>query len=237
MSLWPLDQSSYQIFVNTIKETFGKTDVKINYVDIFNSGFLLYSQRDPTPTITVNVNETFLLKMMIRRFLKPTIEHEFTHMFGKGKCSSVTINYPKVVPVTLRKNINYVLNDDLQSLINCSICVSQQKLSNQYMDFEFEKLLYMLKNNNGLLRSSVLIRLWYMSAISSHINWQKPLNSIISKIITDLFDRIIMDRAKNIFERVCQHDYDENVLVDLNTLCLDLDESIYLQKNYLVSKE
>ena len=237
MSFWPLDKSSYQTFENAIKETFGKTDVKINCVDIFNSGFLLHSQKDPTPTIAVNTNDQFLLKMMIRRFLKPTIEHEFVHMFGKGRWNSVTINYPEAVPATLRKNINDIINDDLQSLINCSMCISQQKLACQYLDFEFEKLLYSLRNDNGLLRTSVLIRLGYLAATGNHAHWKKPLGHVTSKIITDFFDKTIMDRAKNIFECVCQHDYDEEILVDLTALCLELDESISLQKNYLITKE
>jgi len=196
MSFWPLDKSAYKAFENTIKETFGKTYVKINYVDIFNSGFLLHSHKEPSPTITVNINDQYLLKMMIRRFLKCTIEHEFVHMFGKGKWSSVTINYPESVPATLRKNINDIINDDLQSLINCSICISQQKLACMYLDFEFEKLLYSLRNDNGLLRASILIRLGYLTATGNHTNWQKPLGSIMSKIITDFFDKTIMERAK-----------------------------------------
>jgi hypothetical protein len=237
MSYWPLDKSSYDVFVNEVKNTFGKINVKINYVDVFNSGFLLYSQRDPTPTITVNVNEQFLLKVMVRRFLKPTIEHEFTHMFGRGKWSSLTVNYPQIVPITLRKNISDILNDDIQLLINCSICVTQQKLANQYMDFEFEKMLYTLQNNNGLLRASVLIRLGYLSAVSQYINWQKPLNPIVSKIVTDFFDKTILDRAKNLFECVCSHDFTREIQVDLTALCLELDESITLQKNYLIERD
>ncbi len=88
-------ESFCQIFEDSTKEIFGKTVVKINYVNMFDSGFLLYSQRDPT--ITVNVNEEFLLKLCVRRFLKPTVEHEFTHVFGKGKWSYLTVNYPEIV--------------------------------------------------------------------------------------------------------------------------------------------
>ncbi len=237
MSFWSLDRSSYKAFENTIKDVFGKTTVQINIVDIFNSGFLLYSELEPKPTITVNINDQFLLKMMIRRFLRPTIEHEFTHMFGKGKWSSVTINYPEAVPATLRKNVCDILNNDLQSLINCCLCVSQQKLAIHYLDFEFEKLLYSLRNDNGLLRASVLIRLGYLTAIGNHTNLQKPLGHVASKIITDFFDGIIMERAKNIFECVCQHDYNKEVQVDLALLCFELDESIHHQKNYLITKE
>jgi len=237
MSMWPLDKSSYVTFEDAIKDVFGKTSVKINYVDIFNSGFLLFSQKDPTPTITININDSFLLKMMIRRFLKCTIEHEFTHMVGKEKWSSLSINYPKVVPATLRKNINDIINDELQTLINCCICVSQQKLALPYLDFEFEKLLYSIRNDNTLLRVSVLIRLGYMTALGNHTNWQKPLGHVASKIITDFIDKTIMERAKNLFERVCQHDYNRDICVDLTALCIDLDESISLQKNYLFTKE
>ncbi len=59
MNVWPLDKSSYVTFENIIKETFGKTNVKINYVDIFNSGFLLHSHKEPSPT-TLFPNSTHL---------------------------------------------------------------------------------------------------------------------------------------------------------------------------------
>ncbi len=74
MNACPLDESSYVTFENTVKDIFGKTNVKIKIVDIFNSG-LLYSNKVPTPVITVNTNDSFMLKMMIQRFLKCTIEH------------------------------------------------------------------------------------------------------------------------------------------------------------------
>ena len=237
MSFWSLDESSYQTLENTIKDVFGKTTVQINIVDIFNSGFLLYSKLYPTPTITVNTNDSFMLKMMIRRFLKPVIEHEFTHMYGKGKCGYLTINHPRVTPHTLRKDVDDILNDDLSSLINCCNCVIQQKQSHQYLDFEFEKLLYSLKNNPGMLRASVLIRLGYLSVTGKHIGWNKSLGSVKSRIVTDFFDGVILSRAENLFEQICQHDGDKNPFIELSSFCLSLDESISEQKNYLISKE
>ena len=48
MNAWPLDESSYVTFENTVKDIFGKTNVKIDIVDIFNSEFLLYSNRPNT---------------------------------------------------------------------------------------------------------------------------------------------------------------------------------------------
>jgi len=180
-----------------IKDIFGKTNVKIDIVDIFNSGFLLYSNKDPTPTITVNTNDSFLLKMLIRRFLKCTIEHEYLHMFGVGKWGFMSINCPHSVPDTYRKDIREILNDGLSTMINCANVIIQQKQSHQYLDFEFEKLLYAIHDNPTLIRALVLIQLGYLSGVGRAVGWSKPLDSLKSKIITDFTDKIILKRAEH----------------------------------------
>ena len=175
-----------------------------------------------------------MLKMMIRRFLKPVIEHEFTHMYEKGKWGYLTINHPRVTPPALKKDVDDILNDDLFSLINCCNCVIQQEQPHQYLNFEFEKLLYSLKNNPGLLKASVLIRLGYLSATGNHVGWSKPLGFVKSKIIRDFVDNVILNRAERLFEHICQHDRNKNPFFELSPFCLELDDAISLQKNYLL---
>ncbi len=234
MNAWPLDESSYVTFENTIKDIFGKTNVKIDIVDIFNSGFLLYSNKDPTPTITVNTNDQFLLKMLIRRFLKCTIEHEYLHMFGVGKWGFMSINCPRSVPDTYRKDISEILNDGLYTMINCANVIIQQKQSHQYLDFEFEKLLYYTRNSPTLIRSLVLIQLGYLSGVGRAVGWNKPLNSLKSKTITDFTDKIILKRAEHLFDCFCQFDRNKNKVMDVSKQSLELDEAISLQKNYFL---
>lgn len=236
MNLWPLDKSSYVIFENTIKETFGKTNVKINIVDVFNSGFLLFSERDPTPTITINTNDQFLLKMLIRRFLKCTIEHEFLHMFGKGKWSFITINCPKSVPDTYKKDVNEILNDELSTMINCANVIIQQKQSHPYLDFEFEKMLYAIRNSPTLVRASVLIRLGYLSAVGHAVGWTKPIDSLKLKTITDFADKTILKRSEELFTRFCEFDRNQDEVMDVSKQSLELDDAIDLQKNYFIEK-
>ena len=119
-------------------------------------------------------------------------------------------------------------------LINCCNCVIQQKQPHQYLDFEFEKLLYSLKNNHGLLKASVLIRLGCLTAAGNHIHWSKSLGSVKSKIITDFVDSVILSRAEKLFEHVCKHDRNKNPFFELSPFCLELDEAISEQKNYLL---
>jgi len=236
MSVWPLDKSSYVIFENAIKDTFGKTNVKINIVNIFDSGFLLFSEKNPISTITINTNDQFLLKMLIRRFLKCTIEHEFLHMFGKGKCSFMTINCPKSVPDIYKKDVNEILNDELSTMINCANVILQQKQSHPYLDFEFEKMLHTIRNNPTLVRTSVLIRLGYLSAVGHAVGWAKPIDSLKLKTITDYADKTILKRSEELFTRFCEFDRNKNKIMDVSKQSLELDDAIDLQKNYFIEK-
>lgn len=237
MSVWPLDSASRHILEDEIKVKFGKINVDIIIVDRFNSGFLLFSDKEPKPTITVNVNDQFLLKMLIRRFLKCTIEHEFTHMYGKGRWGFVTINCPNLTPDTYRKDVNEILNDELSTLINCANTIVQQKYSSQYLDFEFEKLLYTIRNNPTLIRASILIRLGYLSAVGRAVGWHKPIDSVKTKIITDFSDQIILKRSDALFESFCKFDRsNDNEIMDVSKESLELDDAISLQKNYFLEK-
>jgi len=233
MNTWPFDKSLYVTFEDTIKDIFGKTNVTIDIVDIFNSG-LLDSNKDPTPTITVNTNDSFLLKILIRRFLKCTIEHEYLHMFGEGKWGFMSINCPHSVPDTYRKDISEILNDGLYTMINCANAVIQQKQSHQYLDFEFEKLLYYTRNNPTLVRALVLIQLGYLSGVGRAVGWSKSLDSLKSKTITDFADKIILKRAEHLFDCFYQFDRNKNETMDVSKQFLELDEAISLQKNYLL---
>jgi len=234
MSVWPLDKPSYVTFEDAIKDIFGKTNVNIDIVDIFNSGFLLYSELEPTPVITVNTNDSFMLKMLIRKFLKCTIEHEYLHMFGNGKWSFMSINCPHFVPDTYRKDIGEILNDGLYTMLNCANVIIQQKQSHQYLDFEFEKLLYAIRNNHTLIRSLVLIQLGYLSGVGRAVEWSKSLDSLKSKTITDFTDKIILKRSEHLFDCFCQFDRNKNEVIDISKESLELDEAISLQKNYLL---
>ncbi len=234
MNAWPLGKSSYVTFENAIKDIFRKTNVKIETVDIFNSGFLLYSNKDPTPVITVNTNDSFLLKMLIRRFLRCTIEHEYLHMFGETKWGFMSINCPNSVPYTYRKDISEILNDGLDTMINCANVIIQQKQSHQYLDFEFEKLLYHTRNNPTLIRALVLIQLGYLSAVGRAVGWSKSLDSLKSKIVTDFADKIILKRSEHLFDCFCQFDRNKNEAMDVSKQSLELDDAISLQKNYFL---